>query len=371
MKTKKIIIFSLLIALAACSSDDDATDSRSPLAQPTAESVTVTPTATTLSFAWQAVEGASQYGYRLYNPDGDVVDGGGVTTGKEATFSKLLSNTTYTFELSPFSQVIGGEYSNGTPLTLEATTDTLGVPVLSYTVSKQDVVVSWDEVSEAVKYYVTLTGDDGSAVNDTIDADDDDSFTYSFTCSSGVVYTLSVSSVSAAGSVSEAAVLTDLQEQGEVLIKVCDVAYQTGSTFAGVTGSAIYRIDGEEAFRWINFLGSGVDLKFRVDTTHYPTASFDVNDIEKLKGDIIPLSNYSQDDYGYHFVQSIGSEEYVIWTPEGQTDAISSFYFYGYYSYSYSYIDFGSSDYGYPWGMFASSVINGSGYTNVYFYLYY
>lgn len=374
MDTKKIkffghtLLLGAALAFVACSDDDDATDNRTPLATPTAESVTVKPTATTLAFAWQSVDNATQYGYRLYDSDGEIVDGSNVTTGNEASFSSLKSNATYTFELSPFAQLVGGTYSNATPLTMEVKTDTLGVPVLTSTVSKQEIIVSWEAVDEATQYYVTLEGSDGSVSHDTISADP---LSFAFTASSGVTYSVSVSAVSAVGSVSTAAQLTDLQEQGEVLIKVCDVTYATDSRFANVTGSAIYRVDGEEAFRWVNFLGSGVDMKFKVDTSHYTGATFDPDNIQLLKGDIVPLSNYSQDDYGYHFVNTIGSDDYVTWTPEGQTDAVTSFYFYGYYSGSYSFIDFSTGTYDCGYGYFWSSYVNEAGYENTYFYLYY
>lgn len=151
------------------------------------------------------------------------------------------------------------------------------------------------------------------------------------------------------------------------LNKVCDVKYATDSRFAGVTTSAIYNYSGENRFVFSDFLGSGVDLKFRVDT-NISGATFDMNDITKLSGDIIPLNYYTKDDYGFHFVKTSGSEDYVTWTPEGASEAVTSFYFYDVYGgYSYSYIDFGSSAY----GMFYSSYVNGAQYENIYFYLYY
>lgn len=150
------------------------------------------------------------------------------------------------------------------------------------------------------------------------------------------------------------------------LNKVCDVKYATDCRFAGVTTSAIYNYSGENQFVFTDFLGSGVDLKFRVDT-NITGATFDMNDITTLSGDIIPLNYYTKDDYGFHFVTEINSDNYVTWTPEGSSNAVTSFYFYDVYDgYSYSLIDFGSSAY----GMFYSAVVNGS-YENIYFYLYY
>lgn len=157
------------------------------------------------------------------------------------------------------------------------------------------------------------------------------------------------------------------------LNKVADVVYSTGSRFEKVTNSAIYAYTGENKFQWTNFLGSGIDLTFTVDTSNTETGKYDANDLMKLRGDIIPLSNYYKDDYGYYFMKEVGStDDYVTWTPEGQSEAVSYFYFYGYYSAHYSYIDFDTASDGYGYGYFYSAVVNDSeNYENIYFYLYY
>lgn len=150
------------------------------------------------------------------------------------------------------------------------------------------------------------------------------------------------------------------------LNKVCDVRYATDCRFAGVTGSAIYNYSGENRFVFTNFLGSGIDLKFRVDTS-VSGATFDMNDLTKLNGGIVPLEYYYKDDYGYQFVKT-GTEEYISWTPEGSSEAVTSFYYYGVYGgYDYTTIDFGSNAY----GLFWSAYVNNSNYENIYFYLYY
>lgn len=153
--------------------------------------------------------------------------------------------------------------------------------------------------------------------------------------------------------------------------KVCDVKYDISSRFAGVTGSTIYNYSGENRFIWTDFLGSGKDLKFRVDTS-ISGATFDMNYITKLSGDIVPLNYYYKDDYGFHFVETGSTEDYVTWTPEGASDVVTSLYFYDVYGgYSYSYINFTpATDYD-GYGYFYSAYINNSTYENIYFYLYY
>lgn len=152
---------------------------------------------------------------------------------------------------------------------------------------------------------------------------------------------------------------------------VCDVAYDQNSRFKSVTGSAIYQYEGINRFVWRNFLGSGVDLTFMVDTSHNGT-TFDPNDVKSLKGDFIPLDHFYKDEWGYRFVQKDSNDDYVTWTPEGQTEEVTSFYFYFYQSdYSYSSIDFGTATYGYPWGMFAYAAVNDTYSETIYYYLYY
>lgn len=157
------------------------------------------------------------------------------------------------------------------------------------------------------------------------------------------------------------------------LSKVCDVTYASDTRFANVTGSCIYAYSGSNKFLWVNFLGSGVDLIFSVDTSNASGAKFDANDFTYLYGDIIPQNYYAKDDYGYHFVKEKDSEDYVTWTPEGASEAVTSFYFYGYYGgSSYSYIDFGYGGDGYDgYGYFWSSYVNDANYENIYFYLHF
>lgn len=152
--------------------------------------------------------------------------------------------------------------------------------------------------------------------------------------------------------------------------KICDV-YYTGR-FSSVRGSAIYQYEGINQFMWRNFLGSDIDLTFMVNTTH-SGATFDPNNVKTLMGDIVPLDYYYQDEWGYHFVENGTDSTYITWTPQGQTQPVTSFYFYGYYGASYSYILFDPDiyGYGYGYGYFWSAYVNDEGYENIYFYLYY
>lgn len=149
------------------------------------------------------------------------------------------------------------------------------------------------------------------------------------------------------------------------LNKVCTVSYATGSRFAGVT-SEIYAYDGQNQFMWENFLGSGLDMVFTVDTSKTEGASFDASDLSKLKGDIIPKSNYTAVEDGWYLTEGVGTKKYPTWTPTGSDEPVTSFGFWSWYSYSYSFIDFSpKAAYG---GFFYQAEINGN-YETIYFYL--
>lgn len=158
--------------------------------------------------------------------------------------------------------------------------------------------------------------------------------------------------------------------------KLCDVVYYTTDGLLDkVKDSAIYYYAGQNKFVWKNFLGSGQELKFRVDVTN-SGAKFDANDLSSLSGDIIPLSNYTTVDYGWLFTEGKETENLIGWTPEGAEEAVTDFFFYGYsttYNYSYSYITFDTSYYGTcAYGWFYNSYFNT--YTlreDIYFYLYF
>lgn len=154
--------------------------------------------------------------------------------------------------------------------------------------------------------------------------------------------------------------------------KVCDVAYQSGSRFASVK-SAIYVYGGQNKFLWKDFLGSGKDMLFTVDTSNTAGAKFDANDLSTLKGDFTPLSNCTYNSAGgWYFTDGSDNTNYMEWTPAGQTEAVTSYFFWGYYNGgNYSYIEFDPGDDGYGYGYFYSAWVNDTAYETTYYYLNY
>lgn len=174
------------VALASCSSDDKET-AREELTQ---NGITLTAsTVSSLSFEWEAVANASQYGYRLLNGDGEALEGG-VTTDRAVSFTGLTDDTEYTFEVTSFA-TYDSQYKNGEAKTISVRTDKivpLAAPVLASEVKNEKISVSWDAVENADKYYVKVTDSEGTERNDTI-ADT----SYSLTGTVGLTYSVSVS----------------------------------------------------------------------------------------------------------------------------------------------------------------------------------
>lgn len=184
-------IFIATTILVACSdSDDNIVREGLTLNGITLTSVTVS----SLTFTWETVDNAVQYGYRLLDADGNVVEGcGGVTAGTTASFTGLDDDTEYTFEVTSFSKY-NGDYSNGEAKAINVKTDKivpLGTPEPTGEVKNSKVTVTWDAIENADKYYVKVTGSDGSEVNETIT--DATTTSYSFTGTVGLTYSVSVS----------------------------------------------------------------------------------------------------------------------------------------------------------------------------------
>lgn len=165
---KKTKIFAMLLSLAcatgfySCSDDDDV--------KPALQNPTVTETAgayNSLSFEWNEVANAVQYGYRLSDPDGIAVDAG-VTHGKSVTIGGLQPATTYTLQVWAFASM-DGDYSTPPAVTLTATTDALiklASPAgLSLTSDNGYVyTAAWNAVENAVTYSYTVRDSEGALI---------------------------------------------------------------------------------------------------------------------------------------------------------------------------------------------------------------
>lgn len=149
--------------------------------------------------------------------------------------------------------------------------------------------------------------------------------------------------------------------------------------FAGVDDMAIYQLGNDNRFIWRNFLGSGIDLQFRID------GYFDANDVSNSYGAVTPLNHYSDDDFGWYFMNEVqaandANATYATWTPKGCDTPISSYiyFYYPYEGYNYFSIDLRKYEYStssglayYSYGSINSAIIDDGDYVSFYFYLYY
>lgn len=141
-------------ALCAACSDDESTVTELPAPAPEVQG-----DYSSLTFSWQPVEGATQYGYQLTDPAGAVVEAD-VTRLTTLTFPSLKAATTYTLEVWAYGPAYS---SSGTSpvATLQATTQALlSLPAPVVTVSSQgtSTTVSWTPVEGAQQYSYALAG---------------------------------------------------------------------------------------------------------------------------------------------------------------------------------------------------------------------
>jgi len=135
--------------------------------------------------------------------------------------------------------------------------------------------------------------------------------------------------------------------------------------------SSIYQMGSENKFIWRNFLGSGIDMKFKID------GGFNSTDVLKSSGDVIPLDHYyDYGDYGWCLMSDEEGNNYASWTATNGTVEDWMYFYYAYEGSSYFYIDFNpettASGKKYGWGFIWSACYDSwSNYDSSYFFIYY
>lgn len=149
MKFTVVLACALAFGLSACSDDDDAIKSvlKEPALANVSESVS------SLTFSWDKVEEATQYGYELTDPEGQVVTTD-VTKNTTVRFTGLRPSTTYTLSVWAYSKVYGevGTSKIATLTGTTASTEALATPTLTAEVAAGIATVSWTEVAHATSY---------------------------------------------------------------------------------------------------------------------------------------------------------------------------------------------------------------------------
>ena len=158
MKATKILSMGLMMAVAAAftgCSDDEVI--KTPLQQP---SVTEGAASyNTLTFSWDKVPNAVQYGYRLTDPL-DKVIAEKATVDTSVAFTGLEPATTYTLSVWAFANV-NSDYTGAPTVTLKATTadlTKLQTPQVTVTQEGNNYVMTWDAIEGAEEYLYTVNG---------------------------------------------------------------------------------------------------------------------------------------------------------------------------------------------------------------------
>ncbi|MDE7236988.1 MAG: fibronectin type III domain-containing protein, partial [Paramuribaculum sp.] len=143
------------VALTSCDDDTDPT----PIAS-TSQLTSGAVTYNSLSFTWEPVDNAVQYGCQLTDANGEAVDAK-VTKSTSVTFTGLEAATTYTLNVWAYAAV-GGPYATSEPVTITATTTALSqlaAPHVAIDNRAGTVTASWNAVEGATSYQVTLALD--------------------------------------------------------------------------------------------------------------------------------------------------------------------------------------------------------------------
>lgn len=145
--------------------------------------------------------------------------------------------------------------------------------------------------------------------------------------------------------------------------------------FPAVT-SDIYELEGQNKFKIENFLGSGVDLSFKIipqdPNGTYSEAAFSASDKSTWKGAFVPLDHFLNDENGYwYLMKDVDAGDYASWTPEGSELGINYINFYNDGTENYSSIDMNGSSTSFagflvPYIYYSDG--NTSGYTYIYMY---
>ena len=140
--------------------------------------------------------------------------------------------------------------------------------------------------------------------------------------------------------------------------------------------SDIYELEGQNKFKIENFLGSGIDLGFKIIPQDangtYSETAFSASDKSTWKGVFAPLDHFLNDDGGYwYLMKDMDAGEYASWTPEGSELGIDYINFYTDGTENYSSIDMNGSSTSFagfltPYIYYSDG--NVSGYTYVYMY---
>ena len=157
-KISSLFVSALLLggALSSCGDDNDV-KTQLQMGAGTLETVSHDK----LTFNWDKVEGAIQYGCELLTDNDEVVDAK-VTNARTIQFTGLKASTDYTLKVYAYARPYGNTLTSE-PLILTGRTDdiiVLATPQqLTYDININNLTFSWEAVANAQAYAYTLTKD--------------------------------------------------------------------------------------------------------------------------------------------------------------------------------------------------------------------
>lgn len=152
-----------LLATACLSACDDDDVMATPLDKPGATAADAT--YNSLTFRWDKIEGATQYGYRLKGESGQVLVTD-VTNTNTVTFSGLDYDTQYSLEVWAYG-AFGSENGTSDVTVLQARTADLidlATPQLAAAPVGASVEITWQEIEHAASYSILITDAENAEV---------------------------------------------------------------------------------------------------------------------------------------------------------------------------------------------------------------
>lgn len=258
-------------AMPSCNDDEVLT------ALETTQGETEKVTYNSLTFEWDKVAGATQYGYELYD-NNELLVVRSVTNKNSVTIGDLKPATEYTLKVWSYA-AMGSDKTTSAPIELKATTTALkalGTPVLECNVQGGKYVVTWKSVSNATEYSYILTNSAGAIVKSGTET----SRTLSFSSLEIGKYTIAVKALSSKGGYEpegEYATLDFTVE--EIFLWKAEGTYWSEILGKSWTATIVCYAENNYAIKgWYGV--EGYNLEFEVDNsdpedTFYPTGDYD------------------------------------------------------------------------------------------------
>lgn len=243
------------VALTSCDDDTDPT----PIAS-TSQLTSGAVTYNSLSFTWEPVDNAVQYGCQLTDANGEAVDAK-VTKSTSVTFTGLEAATTYTLNVWAYAAV-GGPYATSEPVTITATTTALSqlaAPHVAIDNRAGTVTASWNAVEGATSYQVTLALD-----GETLSSSEETGTSYSWSGlekGNYIVTVRAISTIAGYEPISAPAQATFVIDRAEI--------WRAEGTYTRATDGAKWGATlvaySDDTYQLLNWYNGGTSLDFSFD----------------------------------------------------------------------------------------------------------